>query len=214
MCFVNISWQEFIDLVKVLTPIIVVVFPLAIFRKQISSLLSELRFRLKTSNRISFVSKIASIEMDRTRVGPSGTYEGCKADDVDGLREKHRTSLYKDSRGLQLVHTLSKSSADQQLFDIEIFIVPHKEASVKGLSKVSYFFGSYWSNKSFETSNRFNGFLVSTSAYGSFLCTAELTFTDGTSTLLSRYIDFEMGDFAPVSLIEHKTEKSGKKAKI
>jgi hypothetical protein len=34
---------------------------------------------------------------------------------------------------------------------------------------------------------------VLTAAYGPFLCTAEVFFTDGNSVLLHRFIDFEMG---------------------
>lgn len=213
MCIIEITWQEFIDLVKALTPLAIFFFPIIIFKKHISELLSEFKRRLKTSNKINIVSKFASIEMERTRVAPTGVYKGTQSPGPDTLREEQRKKLYEDSRGMKLVHTLSKSSRSGQLFDIEIFIIPHKHSSMKGLSKVSYFFGAYWQNKTYETDNRFNGFLISTSAYGPFLCTAELHFNDGHTVTLSRYIDFEMGDFAPVSLIEHIDTKDKKDRK-
>jgi hypothetical protein len=35
--------------------------------------------------------------------------------------------------------------------------------------------------------------MISTSAYGPFMCTAELFFADGERVFVNRYVDFEMG---------------------
>jgi hypothetical protein len=71
--------------------------------------------------------------------------------------------------------------------------MPHKSASLAPVHRVEYYFGEYWHNRVFVASDRSTGFLVSTSAYGPFVCTAEVHFTDGAVAMLSRYIDFEMG---------------------
>src|SRR5208282_5009041 len=65
--------------------------------------------------------------------------------------------------------------------------------------RVEYYFGGAWHNRIFPSIARENGFAVSTAAYGPFLCTAKVFFNDGSTTMLHRYVDFEMGDFAPSS---------------
>jgi poly(A) polymerase Pap1 len=77
-----------------------------------------------------------------------------------------------------------------------IYVVPHK-ASLAGVAAVEYFLGSYWGNKVYPSHDRSRGFPIVTSAYGPFLCTAKIKFNDGTESLTSRYIDFEIGNVAP-----------------
>ena len=101
-----------------------------------------------------------------------------------------------------LVHRLYRSREAGQLYDVVIYIVPHKEASLAGISRVEYFLGWYWGNKIFPSSDRSRGFAISTAAYGPMLCTAELFFNDGTSVILHRYIDFEMGVYAPAPVVD------------
>jgi hypothetical protein len=45
----------------------------------------------------------------------------------------------------------------------------------------------------FTSIDRANNFAISTSAYGPFVCTAEIHFADGTKIMAWRYIDFELG---------------------
>jgi hypothetical protein len=99
-----------------------------------------------------------------------------------------------------LVHRLVKSVDKEQLYDIIIYLVPTKGNTLVSVSKVEYFFGKHWANKIYPSVDRSRGFPVKTSAYGPFLCTAELHFIDGgPPVMLHRYIDFEMGAFAPVA---------------
>ncbi len=113
--------------------------------------------------------------------------------DSDGNRAKERHGLYEVARGAMLVHRLQRSSTEGQLYSILIYVIPHKGASLAGVSKVEYFFGSHWGNKIYPSSDRSRGFPIVTSAYGPFLCTAQVTFNDGEKATLARYIDFEMG---------------------
>ena len=113
--------------------------------------------------------------------------------DSDGVREKERDLVYQQSRRIMLVHRIQRSSKDGQLYDILIYVIPHKGASLAGVTQVEYFFGNHWGNKIYPSSDRSRGFPVVTAAYGPFLCTAQVSLNDGTTTTLSRYIDFEMG---------------------
>lgn len=94
------------------------------------------------------------------------------------------------------VHALEPSGERGQEYDIFIYLIRHKSENYGDLESAEFFLGHYWGNRIFvgEWIGRFVG--VQTSAYGPFLCTCRLTFKDGESVTLSRYIDFEM---APVT---------------
>jgi hypothetical protein len=79
------------------------------------------------------------------------------------------------------------------LYDIQLYLVPHRDASLMNLSKVEYYFGRHWGNQIFTSIDRARGFPITTSAYGPFMCTARLYFTDGEAVIINRYVDFEMG---------------------
>ncbi len=113
--------------------------------------------------------------------------------DTDGVRSRERDALYQAARSVMLVHRLQRSSQDRQLYDILIYVIPHKSTSLAGVTMVEYFFGHYWGNKIYPSTDRSRGFPVVTSAFGPFLCTARVSFNDGTTVTLSRYIDFETG---------------------
>jgi hypothetical protein len=100
-----------------------------------------------------------------------------------------------------LVHRLYRSREVGQLYDLIIYVVPHKQASLEGVVRVEYFLGKYWHNKIFPSLDRSRGFPIRrTAAYGPLLCTAEVFFNDNTSVMLHRYLDFEMGNSAPALL--------------
>jgi prokaryotic YEATS domain len=91
------------------------------------------------------------------------------------------------------VHRLSPSKQTKQVYDVLIFLKAHKEASLLDVEKVEYYFGKHWGNKIFTSTNKWNSFAIGTSAFGTFLCTAHVHFTDGYVSKTWRYIDFEMG---------------------
>ena len=116
--------------------------------------------------------------------------------DQSNERENERTCIYAQSKGAMLVHRLQRSKSEGHLYDILIYVIPHKSHSLAAVANVEYFFGHYWSNKVYPSNDRSRGFPIVTSAYGPFLCTAKVFFNDGSFTTLSRYIDFEMGNLA------------------
>lgn len=120
--------------------------------------------------------------------------------DKNSLRESERASIYSTQRGAMLVHKIYKSQKDGQLYDILIYLIPKKNCNIIQVTSVEYYFGKFWHNKIFTSSDRSNGFAIATSAYGPFLCTAKINFNDGESETVYRFIDFEMGDVAALTM--------------
>jgi hypothetical protein len=119
--------------------------------------------------------------------------------DPDGTREAERKRYYAEVRGIMLVHKLFRSREPGQLYDALLYVIPHASASLAAVARVEYFFGHMWGHRVFPSTDRSRGFPVVTSAYGPFLCSAKVHFTDGTIATLFRYIDFEMGANAPLA---------------
>jgi len=175
-------------------------------RSEIKALFSALVSRVKSGGPFKIglveigpasgmVAKPGDFSNEDTRVG---VYV-----DKEGTRAAERDALYQTARDVMLVHRLQRSSQDRQLYDILIYVIPHKSASLAGITKVEYFFGHYWGNKIYPSSDRSRGFPIVTSAYGPFLCTARVHFNDGAAVTLSRYIDFEMGALTPPAQGRH-----------
>lgn len=119
-------------------------------------------------------------------------------------REKH----YKAADYVQLAHILSPSDTAGQLYDIYIYLVRHKprdelQRVFRDVEKAEFFFGSYWGNGIFEGNRNDQTIGVRVSAYGPFLATCKITFRDGRTRMLYRYVDFEMGKF----LVKKSTEE-------
>lgn len=114
--------------------------------------------------------------------------------DLASIREQY----YVQSRRIMLVHRLYRSTKPNQVYDILIYLVPHPDGSLIEVVSVEYFFGRYWGNHVLTSTDRSRGFPILTAAYGSFLCQARLHFNDNIQFDVFRYIDFEMGAYAPV----------------
>jgi hypothetical protein len=97
----------------------------------------------------------------------------------------------------------------EQVYDILIYLVPHpsSDASLAGVKRVEYYFGKSWGRNIFASDDRAHGFAISTSAYGAFMCTAEIFFSDGETVMVSRYIDFEMGALGPQPELPRKQKE-------
>ena len=171
------------------------IFALLLFRKELRKFLSNMNFRILSGSSI----KIAALEIGEERlvtqkeaIGKKGGVIDIRKDEND-VRYKKRKAYYEPNRRIFLVHRLSPSTKAKQLYDILIYLIPHKEATLACVQKVDYYFGRHWNKRIFTSIDRSRGFSIATSAYGPFVCTAEVHFTDGTSVMIWRYIDFEMG---------------------
>jgi hypothetical protein len=167
---------------------------LIIFREEVQTLLQNFTWRLRTGAAL----KLYSIELGQSYASPSidtGKRETAlqHRTDRDGDRWRQRERYYKPNRNIHIVHRLAPSSEPGMLYDIQIYLVAHKDATLANLGKVEYYFGRHWGNQIFTSIDRAQGFPITTSAYGVFMCTAMLYFSDGETVMINRYIDFEMG---------------------
>jgi hypothetical protein len=170
---------------------------LALFtlRREISTLFENLSWRLRTGAEV----KLFSLELGQSYVAQSidGAADEMHFEhypDKDGARWKERERYYLPSRHVLLVHRIAPSKHPGMLYDVQIYLLPHRgRGTLANVSKVDYYFGKHWGNQIFICTDRGRGFPITTSAYGPFMCTAELTFTDGEKVMIGRYIDFEMG---------------------
>jgi len=111
-----------------------------------------------------------------------------------------RNQLYRENRNVFLAHRLKSSDDPEQLYDIAIYLIPHRSNDprhfrddLSDVSEAEFFLGKYFANQVFRVKNRGGAIGIIASAYGPFMCTCCVTFDDGHKVLLSRYIDFEMG---------------------
>lgn len=119
--------------------------------------------------------------------------EGKPTNEPNLDRANERSGIYEACRGIFIAHVLQPSKDATQEFDIYIYLIRHKSADFSDVVDADFFFGHYWGNRIF-TAQRSNGVIgVQTSAYGPFLCTSHVTFTDGQTITIHKYIDFEMG---------------------
>jgi hypothetical protein len=107
-------------------------------------------------------------------------------------------------RGTSSWHTLRPSSKKGQLFDIAIYLVPHRSNDprhrrddLSDVTKAEFFLGQYWGNRVIPATAGAQYIGITTSAYGPFLCICRVRFRDGGTAVLSRYIDFEMSAGGP-----------------
>ncbi|MFZ0036964.1 MAG: pYEATS domain-containing protein [Candidatus Acidiferrales bacterium] len=173
--------------------VILTFIALVIFKKEVRDLLQNFSWRLRTGAEV----KIFSIELGQSYVSQS-------IDSSDQSDLKHRTDekeerwrqreqYYRPNRNVLLVHRIAPSKEPGMLYDIQLYVVPHAHATLASLDQVEYYFGPSWGNQIFTSVDRARGFPITTSAYGAFMCTAKLFFSDGEAVIINRYVDFEMG---------------------
>lgn len=176
---------------------LVVLIAFFVFKDDLKRLIRILRIRLSSGDQLKF----GSFEIERSRVVP-----GAKTSVAAGIYvneslfpvlNRMREEQYSECRNVMIVHRIFKSSKPRQLYDLEVYCVPHKEATLASVKSVTYCFGRHgWDGKTFRSESRSSGFAVTTAAYGPLLCVAQVEFNDGKHADISRYLDFEMGTFA------------------
>jgi hypothetical protein len=142
--------------------------------------------------------KLFSLELGQSYVRPNMDNSGDESTvqhytDEHERRYRQRDQYYKPNRNIQVVHRIAPSQHAGMLYDIQIYVLPHKDGTLINVNKVEYYFSKHWGNQIFVCIDRARNFAITTSAYGAFMCTAELFFSDGQSVIVNRYIDFEMG---------------------
>jgi hypothetical protein len=171
------------------------------FRSDLRSLFQIIVLRLRLGSSV----KVWNLEIGQSYVEPGqavarGGAISAVREDLDSQRWEERRQYYELSRNLLLVHRLAPSKKAGQLYDVLIYLMPHhsSDATLAGVKQVEYFLGRSWANSIFTSVDRARGFAIATSAYGPFMCTAEIHFSDGKKVMVNRYIDFEMGPLPSV----------------
>ena len=184
------AWSAFPSVMWVL----LAVFTIFLFRREIREVFQNLSWRLRTGAAL----KLFSLELGQSYVSPS--VETAKNEtalehhtDTGEERWRQREQYYKPNRNIHLVHRLAPSKAPGMLYDIQLYLIPHKDATLSNVRKVEYYFGRHWRRQVFTSIDRARGFPITTSAFGPFMCTAKLHFTDNETVIVNRYVDFEMG---------------------
>ena len=110
-----------------------------------------------------------------------------------------RFERYRSRRFTELVHVIEPSNDPNQEYDVLLYLYRHRpndEGSPFGLTdvtKAEFYLGAAWKHRVF-TCNNINGndyIGIKVSAYGTFMCLCRVTFSDGETVTLDRYIDFE-----------------------
>lgn len=180
-------------------------------RKELSQIVSQLLLRIRAGAPM----KIGAVEIGAVHTAqwhtPPPTSESSYVPEgfapqesggpgqlVDPMLKHARERHYAETRNVMLVHRLFRSATPDQVYDVLIYLTPHGEGSLASVVRAEYYFGRYWGYKVFDATDRSRGYPVLTSAYGTFLCACRVTFNDGAQAVLYRYIDFEMGAYAPL----------------
>jgi hypothetical protein len=179
---------------------------LIIYHSRLQDLLTGIVWRIRCGGAV----KLGSLELPASYVTPKGDISRSgrieSRADTNRARWNEREKYYGPNRRIFLVHRLAISKEPGQLYDVELYLIPHKDATLACVARAEYYFGPYWGEKVFVSIDRPQAFSISTSAYGPFVATAEIVFTDGATAIVSRYIDFEMGPAGSQSLIVDKAK--------
>jgi hypothetical protein len=179
-----------------------------IFHKDIRTLVQSFTWRLRTGAAL----KLYSIELGQSYVSRSintGKRETAlkHRTDENEDRWRQRQQYYVPNRNIHLVHRIAPSNEPRMLYDIQLYLVAHEGSTLANLIQAEYYFGRGWNNQIFTSIDRAQGFPIATSAYGAFMCTAKLYFSDGEIVFINRYVDFEMGAIGSHTLTSEEANK-------
>ena len=212
--------KDFVPLVQTAIWAGVVIWVLRAFEAQIQGLIDSVRKRVEQGSEVvvkaggvtikppkmELLEKLKSIppELHDVAVDNTDSNLALTANEISNPNTPEEWSLvrdgiYRNQRGLFLSHMLSRSTEPGQVFDIYISLFSHKDGSFEDVKKAEFFLGKHWGNKAILGANLGGIIGMRTSAYGPFLCVCKVTFKDGETVLIDRYIDFEMGTFIPAT---------------
>ena len=195
----------YVPLFQTLIWVALILICIRLFREHVNSLLKAIVSRVERGSSLKAWSfELGALE-ELKRVEPNAPADASILNetvvDID-IRSLNRQEIYSENRNLFIAHVYTPSKYPQQKFDIFIYLIRHSPddnfpSDLSDVVKAEFFFGRYWGNHIFEANRVGNRLGVSTSAYGAFLCTCLVTFTDGYQAMLHRYIDFEMANVLP-----------------
>jgi hypothetical protein len=196
--------SAWIPLFQTVVWVALIVFMLVFLRSPLRSVGQELANRINRGSGVEvsvggwFKARVDQLQ-SLPHADPAGATQPANTPeppDWTDLREEVRTS----SRDVHLVHVIAPAPGRDRWFDIFAFLVGHNRphrglpADLSDVAAAEFFLGRMWGNRTFRIDNPGNGMPIglSTSAYGPVLCICRVRFKDGHTTVLARYLDFEM----------------------
>lgn len=93
---------------------------------------------------------------------------------------------------IYLAHVIGPTAHKGQKFNIYVYLVASGDGDLSNVVRAEFFLGPYWGNKIFVIENENGRIGFSTAAYGSPLCICKVIYGDGSTSIIYRYLDFEM----------------------
>jgi hypothetical protein len=152
------AWTSFWTVFPSLLWILLTLVAVLLLRNEIRSLLQNLAWRLRTGSSIKFFS----IDLGQSYVSPTVDSSGSESElphrkDDDEQRWKQRQSYYVPNRNVQLVHRVAPSNQPGQLYDIQLYLIPHAGGTLVNVGRVEYYFGRSWQSLIFTSMDRGRG---------------------------------------------------------
>lgn len=179
----------FYNLIPELILVLLVIVVAIRSRRSLKSAFDALVMRIRSGAAIQFGSfRLDGLRISRTSLTTSEGITSRRAKDW----KKYRDAVYTRTNKTFIAAQLFPSDDPNQIYDILIYIVRHKE-KISDISYVEYYFGSAWNHKAFISRDVRKRFAVVASAYAPFLCFARVHFRDETHIDTWRYVDFHTG---------------------
>lgn len=184
-------------------------FWLALFlfsRRPLTNLVDSIRRRITSGAGLKVtVPSGLSVELrasnqDLPAVPPTGVRFDTRSEPrslPDWARE--RQAIGRQQRGVHLAHTLAPSDAPGQIYDLYVYLVGWARDrfdlpnDLTDIARAEFYLGPAWRDEIILAESNGGRIGFRTSAYAPALCLCRVTFKDGHTTLVTRYLDFEMG---------------------
>jgi hypothetical protein len=111
--------------------IVLILIALVLFRREVQALFQNLSWRLRTGAAL----KLFSIELGQSYVSPAIDAEKDETalehrTDTNEERWRQREQYYEPNRNIHLVHRLAPSQRSGMLYDIQLYLIPHRDATL------------------------------------------------------------------------------------
>ena len=199
----RMNWVEalapYVPFFQTLLWVLLAVLGVLVFMKEFRAVLEAVRLRVERGSSlkagpVELGADLRQLEYVKPAGGSESQPPAAPAPEAtESNWAERRNQIYQDTRGVFLAHVLEPSEYPDQRYDIFVYLIRHKSENFDDVDYAEFFFGRFWGNQVFRGEPKDGLIGVRTSAFGTFLCTCRVTFKDGYSVDLHRYIDFEMG---------------------
>lgn len=203
------AMNAFVPLFQTALWVILIVAVLIAGRKQWSGILGGIRDRIDRGDPVRFGIGSLSAEFDRdsqgaVRIAPGDDPgSGGNPAQLDDPLEVKRSQIGKEQRGVQLVHVATPSAESGQRYDLFVYLTGWRRSeygqpeNLSDVKDAEFHVGPKFTPSTVLVKNNNQGKIgFTTSAHGPVICVCRVTFTDGETAVLQRYLDFESAELA------------------